>query len=90
MKTYMIIAIMIIAAVFIYGIQSFAQKTLNMGGNMTEMKMDDSKLRSAIFAGGCFWCTESDFEKVDGVSTSSLGSRSGSSMTLGDFIKRED
>ncbi len=21
----------------------------------------------AIFAGGCFWCTESDFEKVDGV-----------------------
>jgi peptide methionine sulfoxide reductase msrA/msrB len=23
--------------------------------------------RSAYFAGGCFWCTESDFEKVDGV-----------------------
>jgi peptide methionine sulfoxide reductase msrA/msrB len=23
--------------------------------------------RSAVFAGGCFWCTESDFEKVDGV-----------------------
>lgn len=22
---------------------------------------------SAIFAGGCFWCMESDFEKVDGV-----------------------
>ncbi len=22
---------------------------------------------SAIFAGGCFWCTESDFEKVEGV-----------------------
>ena len=22
---------------------------------------------SAYFAGGCFWCTESDFEKVDGV-----------------------
>jgi peptide methionine sulfoxide reductase msrA/msrB len=22
---------------------------------------------SAVFAGGCFWCTESDFEKVDGV-----------------------
>ena len=21
----------------------------------------------ATFAGGCFWCTESDFEKVDGV-----------------------
>ncbi|MFV2060763.1 MAG: peptide-methionine (S)-S-oxide reductase MsrA [Gammaproteobacteria bacterium] len=23
----------------------------------------------AIFAGGCFWCMESDFEKLDGVST---------------------
>ncbi|MGE4292778.1 MAG: peptide-methionine (R)-S-oxide reductase MsrB [Desulfovibrio sp.] len=24
-------------------------------------------LKSAVFAGGCFWCTESDFEKVPGV-----------------------
>jgi peptide methionine sulfoxide reductase msrA/msrB len=23
--------------------------------------------RTAVFAGGCFWCTEADFEKVDGV-----------------------
>jgi peptide methionine sulfoxide reductase msrA/msrB len=23
--------------------------------------------QTAVFAGGCFWCTESDFEKVDGV-----------------------
>ncbi|MBL0715576.1 MAG: peptide-methionine (S)-S-oxide reductase MsrA [Desulfosarcina sp.] len=22
---------------------------------------------TAVFAGGCFWCTESDFEKIDGV-----------------------
>ena len=31
--------------------------------------MGDNKmnLNSAAFAGGCFWCTESDFEKVDGV-----------------------
>lgn len=26
-----------------------------------------SKLETATFAGGCFWCTESDFEKVEGV-----------------------
>lgn len=26
-----------------------------------------TNLKSAVFAGGCFWCTESDFEKVDGV-----------------------
>jgi peptide methionine sulfoxide reductase msrA/msrB len=24
-------------------------------------------VKSAVFAGGCFWCTESDFEKVEGV-----------------------
>ncbi|MEM0908010.1 MAG: peptide-methionine (S)-S-oxide reductase MsrA, partial [Pseudomonadota bacterium] len=23
--------------------------------------------RTAIFAGGCFWCVEADFDKVDGV-----------------------
>ncbi len=25
------------------------------------------ELKTAIFAGGCFWCVESDFDKVDGV-----------------------
>ena len=36
-----------------------------------EMKSQNSRV--AVFAGGCFWCTESDFEKVDGV----LGAVSG-------------
>jgi peptide methionine sulfoxide reductase msrA/msrB len=31
-----------------------------------EMKMS-AVTKTAVFAGGCFWCTESDFEKVDGV-----------------------
>lgn len=26
-----------------------------------------ARLQTATFAGGCFWCTESDFEKFDGV-----------------------
>jgi len=26
-----------------------------------------AELATATFAGGCFWCTESDFDKVDGV-----------------------
>jgi peptide methionine sulfoxide reductase msrA/msrB len=29
--------------------------------------IERSKLGTATFAGGCFWCTESDFEKVPGV-----------------------
>jgi len=34
-----------------------------------EKKMQDKpqSTRAAYFAGGCFWCTEADFEKVDGV-----------------------
>jgi len=31
------------------------------------MNAQDKNLEIATFAGGCFWCTESDFEKVDGV-----------------------
>ena len=27
----------------------------------------DAASEKAIFAGGCFWCTESDYEKLDGV-----------------------
>lgn len=29
--------------------------------------------QTAIFAGGCFWCTESDFDKVDGVLSTTSG-----------------
>ncbi|MEO0386281.1 MAG: peptide-methionine (S)-S-oxide reductase MsrA [Pseudomonadota bacterium] len=25
------------------------------------------RLKTAVFAGGCFWCVESDFDRVDGV-----------------------
>jgi peptide methionine sulfoxide reductase msrA/msrB len=34
-----------------------------------EKKMEDKpqNTKEAYFAGGCFWCTEADFEKVDGV-----------------------
>lgn len=30
-------------------------------------KANKDGLETAIFAGGCFWCSESDFEKLDGV-----------------------
>ena len=33
---------------------------------------------TAVFAGGCFWCTESDFEKVDGVLVAVSGYTGGS------------
>jgi peptide-methionine (S)-S-oxide reductase len=38
----------------------------------TSVKSKDG-LETAIFAGGCFWCTESDFDKVPGVVSTTSG-----------------
>jgi peptide methionine sulfoxide reductase msrA/msrB len=35
--------------------------------NIPKDAVVEEATRTAVFAGGCFWCTESDFEKVDGV-----------------------
>jgi hypothetical protein len=35
-------------------------------------------MHTAVFAGGCFWCTEADFEKVDGVVEAVSGYTGGS------------
>ncbi len=39
----------------------------NSTGAKTDAQNQTGSTRSAVFAGGCFWCTESDFEKIDGV-----------------------
>ncbi len=38
----------------------------------------DAKLETATFAGGCFWCIEAPFEKVDGVVSAVSGYSGGS------------
>ena len=37
-----------------------------------------TSLQTAVFAGGCFWCTESDFDKVKGVVSTTSGYIGGS------------
>jgi len=37
-----------------------------------------AELETAIFAGGCFWCVESDFDQVEGVKTTVSGYIGGS------------
>lgn len=55
----------------IFGL-SWAMTSFSASNSKDSMKKMDSAMRpdnveTATFAGGCFWCTESSFEEVDGV-----------------------
>ncbi|MGV8073112.1 MAG: peptide-methionine (S)-S-oxide reductase MsrA [Syntrophobacteraceae bacterium] len=65
MKTVSLIAICVVTA----GIIAWWYTGLKGQENMTQVENTSSpgNVRVATFAGGCFWCVESDFEKMDGV-----------------------
>ena len=63
MKTFITFSILLIGVVLALS-HNFAGDNSNTDG---DMDTNNGNLRTATFAGGCFWCTESDFEKVDGV-----------------------
>ncbi|OQW99115.1 MAG: methionine sulfoxide reductase [Desulfobacteraceae bacterium A6] len=61
MKTF----ILAILTIFIIsGYMFFNDNESKAGSDMTKQ---NKNLQTATFAGGCFWCTESDLEKVKGV-----------------------
>lgn len=58
-------------------------------GSMLSANAGEQKLETAIFAGGCFWCVESDFEKVPGVVDAVSGYTGGhlDNPTYGDVVQ---
>lgn len=72
-KRMILVFISLIAVVFgIYHItfSSYAGST-NRVDDMSDQGVEGIDI--ATFAGGCFWCSESDFEKVDGVTEAVSG-----------------
>lgn len=41
--------------------------SLHSNADTSQEKQTDSNVETAVLAGGCFWCTEADMEKVPGV-----------------------
>jgi len=70
MKTFLLIIILIIILIFL---QSMADKTYteqtdpNASTAQDKKSYNEADYATAIMAGGCFWCVESDFEKIPDV-----------------------
>ncbi len=84
------IGISLLAAVLFY--EGYKQVDLwieNRSGKKAIISPAPEGIAKAYFAGGCFWCTEADFEKVDGVTEVISGYQGGftKNPTYADVIK---
>ena len=78
MKTVVFTVVSIALAALVFGLWSYAAHPSVDGEKGRGMERLHGDLSVATFAGGCFWCTEADFEKVDGVVEATSGYAGGS------------
>lgn len=80
MRSSVLITILILAGALAAGLHFWNRNT--MASQQSEPAMEEKMSGHAIatFAGGCFWCTESDFEKVPGVVEAISGYTGGDKM----------
>ncbi len=68
-----------LAMIVAVSIFAFSTPIISMDNDMQKkMTGASDSMNSAVFAGGCFWCTESDFEKIEGVMDAISGYTGGS------------
>ena len=67
MKTILIITALFAAGAFALVFLGFSETPAMKKERGNAMKKEIVDLKKATLAGGCFWCVESDLEKIDGV-----------------------
>lgn len=61
MKIYFTIGAILLIGIVLFGFQKINAKQLKQKEKSSLMKTEPKNLKTATFAGGCFWCVATNF-----------------------------